>query len=266
MGKEKAMETKMKKIALFLTIMFLAVPLWAAEDGKEVESVIISKCPIVKSRVKTATVSDCLKCHTAGRTYDLIETAPDAGRVYPFLGMRVITEGKTQKGYYLLQGVLSYEVSKFFDYLDNHNITRAVIEIHSPGGSLFDAQRIVSLIQHWQSKGGKVETRLYGAAFSAGFYIFVSGDNRLVSESADLMWHEIQSFSGFGFKVDTPSDKEEAARILRHLQDVRHKYLATRGKLTKEQIDQRVFKKEWWMSGPDAVELGFADGLITGKK
>jgi len=245
----------MKKIAVFLTIMFLAAPLWAAEEEKA-KGV---QCP------KTTMETKCFECHVKG-DFRVIETAPDAQRVYPVMGMRIIVEAGIEKGYYLLSDILSYEISKYFEYLDNHKITRAVIEIHSPGGSLFDAQRIVSMIQHWQSKGGKVETRLYGAAFSAGFYIFVAGDNRLVSGSADLMWHEIQSFSGFGFKVDTPSDKEEAARILRHLQDVRHKYLATRGKLTKEQIDQRVFKKEWWMSGPDAVELGFADGLITGKK
>jgi len=46
------------------------------------------------------------------------------------------------------------------------------------------------------------------------------------------------------------------------LQDVRNTYLATRGKLSKAEIDARVAKKEWWMSGKEAVELGFADGFI----
>ena len=247
----------MKKIIVFLTIMFLAVPLWAAEEGKKSEG---AKCPI------STMTTDCLTCHTVvGKKFVLKEFAPDADRVYPFEGMSLIIEDGVFAGYYLLSDINSSEIKKYFDYLDNHFIKKAIIEIHSPGGSLFDAQRIVSLIQYWQSRGVKVETRLYGAAFSAGFYIFVSGDTRYISEYCDLMWHEIQSFSGFGFKIETPSDKEEAAKILRRLQDIRHHYLATRGKLTKEQIDQRVSKKEWWMSGPEAVAFGFADGLITGK-
>ena len=72
----------------------------------------------------------------------------------------------------------------------------------------------------------------------------------------------IQTFSGFGFKIETPSDKEEAARVLRHLQNIRNDYLATRGKLTKQEIDAKIARKEFWMSGKEAVEFGFADEFI----
>ena len=39
-------------------------------------------------------------------------------------------------------------------------------------------------------------------------------------------------------------------------------YLATRGKLTKQEIDAKIARKEFWMSGKEAVELGFADEFI----
>jgi ATP-dependent protease ClpP protease subunit len=32
--------------------------------------------------------------------------------------------------------------------------------------------------------------------------------------------------------------------------------------MSKEEIDDRIRKKEWWMTGAEAVKLGFADGLI----
>jgi len=118
-------------------------------------------------------------------------------------------------------------------------------------------------MRYWQSRGVKIETHLFGAAFSAGFFIFTAGDVRLVDEYADLMWLEVQSFAGFGFKVDTPSDREEAARVLRHLQDIRNIYLSARSKLTKQEIDAKIAKKEWWMSGKQALEYGFADGFIN---
>lgn len=247
----------MKKTTLIIAVFLLfSFSLWAADDDKDKPQLV--KCP------ETTMQRECLTCHVAGKMpgtkgrFPVKETTPDAWRVYPINTMKVVNG----EGQLFFTDVNSQEVKEFFDYLDRHGIKRAVIEIHSPGGALFEAQRIVSLIQYWQASGGMVETRLYGAAFSAGFYVFVSGDNRLVSPIADLMWHEIQSFSGFGLKIETPSDREEAARILRHLQDVRHFYLATRGKLSKAEIDARVAKKEWWMSGTEAVKLGFADGFI----
>ena len=50
--------------------------------------------------------------------------------------------------------------------------------------------------------------------------------------------------------------------MLRHLQDIRNDYLATRGKLTKQEIDAKIARKEFWMSGKEAVEFGFADEFI----
>ena len=242
----------MKRATMFLAVIFLSASVWAGDATKSVQ------CP------KTTMESDCLECHLKG-DFRVKETSPTAHLVYPNYQMKIIGDGGVLKGYYFLEEINAGSVKDFFDYLDTHGITEAIIEVHSPGGSLFDAQRIVSLIQYWQSRGVKVETRLYGMAFSAGFYIFVAGDVRYVSEYCDLMWHEIQSFAGFGLKIETPSSREDAARILRHLQNIRHQYLATRGKLTKEQIDEKVSKKEWWMSGPEAVKFGFADGLISGK-
>lgn len=242
----------MKKLVLVLAAVLVFGGVLYAGDAP------VPLCPKTKMR------TDCLSCHVVA-DFRVRETPFDAVLVYPFNGMKIVVEDGIPKGYYLLQGIDSDQVKQYFEYLNGHDIKHAIIEIHSLGGGLFDAQRIVSLIQYWQSKGFKIETRLFGTAFSAGFYIFVAGDVRLISEYCDLMWHEIQSFEGFGYTISTPSDKEEAARVLRHLQDVRHRYLATRGKLTKEEIDRMVSKKEWWMSGPEAVKFGFADGLITKK-
>ncbi|MFH2076330.1 MAG: ATP-dependent Clp protease proteolytic subunit [Pseudomonadota bacterium] len=241
----------MKKLIAILIILLLAVPVWAAED-KDKDS---GKCP------KTLMQKDCFSCHIAGN-FRVKETAPDAHLVYPVANMKIL-DGV---GYYFMTYVDSDFIKSFFSYLDLHKVRKAIIEIHSSGGPLFEGQRIVGLIRDWQSSGGKVTTKLYAKGFSAGFLVFISGDVRLVDEYGELMWHEIQSFEGFGFKVETPSDKEDAAKVLRHLQDVLHEYLATRGKLTKEEIDQKVSKRqEWWMSGKQAVEYGLADGFIAGK-
>ncbi|MFH2074489.1 MAG: ATP-dependent Clp protease proteolytic subunit [Pseudomonadota bacterium] len=249
-AEEEAEEKEVKSLIIALTIIFLAVPGWAEEEKAEEFQAV--KCPT------TTMQRDCLKCHVAG-DFRVIETAPEAHRVYPNASMRIVGD---EAGYFVLTDIDSKGIKEYFDYLNWHKIKRAVIEIHSPGGGLFDAQRIVGIMRHWQSKGIKIETRIFGAAFSAGFYVFTAGDTRLVDEYSDLMWHEIQTVEGFGFKISTPSDREEAARVLRHLQDIRNAYLVTRGKLSKQEIDEKIAKKEFWMSGADAVKYGFADGFI----
>ena len=64
------------------------------------------------------------------------------------------------EGYFFLTDIDSDAIKKFFDYLAQHQIKRAVIEMHSPGGALFDAQRIVGLMRYWQSRGIRIEIRL----------------------------------------------------------------------------------------------------------
>ena len=237
----------MKKLLTILIILLLAVPVWATEKEKE-----STKCP------KTLMQKDCFTCHVAG-DFRVKETAPDAHLVYPVVNMKLL-DGV---GYYFMTHVDSDLIKSFFSYLDLHKVKKAIIEIHSSGGPLFEGQRIAGLIRDWQGSGGKVTTKLYAKGFSAGFLVFVAGDVRLIDKYGELMWHEIQSFEGFGFKVETPSDKEDAAKVLRHLQDVLHEYLATRCKFSKEQIDKKVSKRqEWWMSGKQAVEFGFADEFI----
>ena len=214
----------MKNIAVFLTIMFIAaclVGLGYLSEG------------IVKSwEIKTG----CLACHVETKA----ETIP--------LDAQIILENDTPAGYLLLSAINSNEVKAFFDRLDRHKIKMAIIEIHSPGGILFEAQRIVGLMRHWQSKGGKIETRLLGAALSAGFYVFLAGDIRLVDKDSDLMWHEIQGGSDDNVK--------------KHLQAIRNRYIASRGKLTKREIDEKIDNKNFWMSGKDAVKFGFATGFL----
>ena len=63
--------------------------------------------------------------------------------------------------------------------------------------------------------------------------------------------------------IDTPSKKEDEAKVFRHLQDTIHNWLVTRStnELTKDEIDAWVRHKDYWMNGKDVIELGFADGV-----
>jgi len=202
--------------------------------------------------------SRCMFCHTTPSN-KLIEADQDEEYNYPNVNT-VIRDGV---GYYALGGISPREVREFFDYLKYHNIDKAVIEIMSPGGSLFDAWTIVSYMDKFK---GTVETRVRSLAASAGCLIFVGGDKgkRFVDATAILMWHELYSFKMFS--VDTPTSTEDEAKILRKLQDNTNNWLASRTKLSKDDIDEKVKRKEFWIDGKEAIEIGFADGYIGRNK
>lgn len=239
-----------KKISLMVVIVLVFWVVSAqAGDPKQTQA-----CP------KTMLQTDCFNCHTIP-SFKLKEAPPDETLTYPIPNMKIANN----KGYLFVSQVYDDDFKKFFDYLDHKGIKYGVIEIHSPGGGLFAATRIVNLMALWEAKGGVIETRVHGFALSAGFMIFIAGTKgyRFVSPYADLMWHEIISLEMFAIKLSTPSDKEEEARVLRHLQNTRNAWIATRGKLSKEEIDEKIRKKEWWISGLDALKYGFADKLIS---
>uniref|UniRef100_A0A6M3JSY8 Putative protease n=1 Tax=viral metagenome TaxID=1070528 RepID=A0A6M3JSY8_9ZZZZ len=205
---------------------------------------------------KTKMDTSCLSCHTSPN-FKLKETPPDEGLDLPLTDMKV--DGDSV--YYLIKAIESDPINQIFRWVRRHPaIKKVALEIHSPGGSLFDAYRIVSMIQAMQEDGYIIETKCYGFAASAGFYIFAAGNkgHRLASPNAEFMWHELLTFAMFS--VSTPSSTEEQSRVLRHLQDTANNWLASVSNLTKEEIDALIHKKEFWLRGSEMIKYGFADG------
>ena len=74
------------------------------------------------------------------------------------------------------------------------------------------------------------------------------------------MFHELWTFDFL--KISSPSDKEDEARVLRHIQDGITAFVASRSILTKQEVDNLIRKKEFWVSGIDALKYRFATKLI----
>lgn len=253
----------MKTLVTILTVLLFALPGWTMqmpENNKAPE--VKGKCPRTKV---VGDVSDCLRCHVVG-SFAVKEPKMGATRNYPTFGMEVLTDDKGEYGYYLLKEIDPEGVKKFLEYLMLHKIMRAIVEIYSPGGNLFGAWRVIGLMNMAKAKGIVIETRCHGFAASAGFLIFISGSmgHRTISPQCAMMWHELLSFKFLS--IDTPSSSEDEARILRALQDTANKYIASRCKLTKEELDEKVKRKEFWMNGQEAYQDGLADKLLTSKE
>jgi len=243
-----------------------------SQDSQNVKEVITIKETIIKDSESicphTKMNVHCFTCHNLRiinnkATWIVKEIDLDAWRKYPLHeGMEVKTYNGEEVGYYEIKSLNTGDIKLFFDYLDRHQIEKAVIEIYCIGGTMPEALRGVGLIEAWQNKERIVETRIYGIAFSAGFMVFVAGSpgHRFISPTAELMWHELQVWKQPG--LTTPSDSEQKAEIYRHIQNTVNDWLMSRSRMSKEELDEKVKNKEFWLNGKEAVEYGFADEFI----
>ena len=219
-------------------------------------------CPVTQV---VGEVSDCLRCH-AEKTFKIKEILPFEDWEMPNHNSSMVYEDGVPVAMFRVNGYVGssdpIQIDEFFNYLtSNHKkVKKMIIEIHSGGGSLFEGYKTVGVMKYWRSKGYSIETRVHGFAASAAFFIFCGGDTRLVSPESELMWHEIITFKMF--EVSGPADKEDQAKVLRHLQDTANTMLGEISNMTKEEIDQSIRKKEYWINGRQAFEAGFATGLL----
>lgn len=219
-------------------------------------------CPI--TQIKGDSYA-CFQCHTK-KTFKIKEIVPFEDWEMPNNQSSMIYENEKPVAIYQIYGGIGSsepkQINEFFTYLEiNHKeVRKMIIEIHSGGGSLFEGYKTVGVMKYWRSKGYHIETRVHGFAASAAFFIFCGGETRLVSPESELMWHELITFEFFS--MSGPADKEDQAAVLRHLQDTANTMLSEVSNMTKEEIDQKIRKKEYWMNGRQALEAGFATGIL----
>lgn len=122
--------------------------------------------------------------------------------------------------------------------------------INSPGGDAFMG---IALYNMLRQHSGRVVVNVMGIAASAASVIAMAGDTLKMGEASTLMIH-----SAWGIVGGNQYDVQEFAAVLNLLDnEVAGVYAARSGK-TKDEV-LALMKKETWMSGAQAVELGFAD-------
>jgi ATP-dependent Clp protease protease subunit len=148
-----------------------------------------------------------------------------------------------------------------FNAMRPFKIRRIVIELFSFGGSLFDAMAMASLIKDQENDGKIVEIRARGLVASAGLIILVSGTKgyRYIHPISMVMFHELKSFT---IAYDSPSDKEEVAKIERFIQEQVNHYIVDRSKISIKELRERIQRREFWMDANTAIQFGFADKLL----
>ena len=250
----------MKKL-LFIFIIVLLVSPAIAEEDKASEK---PYCPTTK-------ISDndkCMSCHRMvfdenGKQRFGLKELPIDANYYDMPGSidLFLNENGKLVPRVRVSGTGNSELRRSADYLYRHpEFKELVVDLFTPGGSVMQAWESVGIIQEMQNRGIKVITRSYGLTASAGVVLLVAGDERIVNPHTEIMMHKLWSFQMF--KIDTPDTAEDQAETMKHFQKNINDWIIARSHLTKEKIEQCIYKKDFWMTGREALEFGLATRFI----
>ncbi len=260
----------MRKSVIVMILVLFLYPMVAGADPYAVDvgdylvpgeyQKLMSICP------KTKMVSSCMSCHTTPN-WKIRESDHKEGLNLPF-GLDLISRNNELIAYTLIEQVGSSSgerIKNAYEWLELHPKYKYwLIELHSPGGSMMGMKRIKSYMDQFKASGGTIETQVSGFAASAAFDILINGTmgKRYVHPQAILMWHEV-SMVKWGIFIESVSDLEDQAEIMRKFQEIENNWIASRSNVTKEELNNMIKRKELWISGLEAVQdYGFADGFI----
>jgi ATP-dependent protease ClpP protease subunit len=130
------------------------------------------------------------------------------------------------------------------------------IEIHTPGGSVFDGYRMFHAISEMRGRGVHVTATVNTLAASMGSVIAMAADEVHIVTGGRIMIHEAsQGVHG------TAEDHARAAKNLDEMSnEIAVVYADKTGKPVKEM--RALMKAETWMGAEEAVAMGFADKII----
>jgi ATP-dependent protease ClpP protease subunit len=137
-----------------------------------------------------------------------------------------------------------------------------VMEIASPGGSVYEGLLIMVWMNLLSEMGKNVTTVVTANAYSIASLIMLAANNKLISNSADVMVHnpmvpEIQYANA--------NDLELHLISLRNLEDVMYELYILFTDLSREEI-KKLMDNETYLDAKQAVNYGFADKVVDIKK
>jgi ATP-dependent protease ClpP protease subunit len=134
------------------------------------------------------------------------------------------------------------------------------VEINSPGGSVFEGQRIFSALREMSNRGVQIVTTVNGMAASMGSVILMAGDVRRMTKESRIMIHEASSIA-----MGDSRDMKRTADLLDGIsRDIANIY-ADRTGGDPGQIRQLMFA-ETWLDADAAMAANFVSEVIDYSK
>lgn len=133
------------------------------------------------------------------------------------------------------------------------------IEIHSPGGSVFEGYRIYNAMKELRERGVYVTAKINTLAASMGSVIAMAADKITIASNGRMMIHDASS----GVHGNADAMRKTADMLEEISDEIAGVYAEKTGK-DKDDI-RKMMKSETWISAKKAVEMGFADEIFDTK-
>lgn len=124
------------------------------------------------------------------------------------------------------------------------------LRINSPGGSVTDGIAIYNLLKNHQAQ---VNVHIDGLAASMASIIAMAGDTITMPENALMMIH-----NPWGHAMGDSEEMRKTADVLDKMKKALLSAYANKSGRSDEELDE-LMTAETWMTGAEAVEMGFAD-------
>lgn len=134
------------------------------------------------------------------------------------------------------------------------------VEINSPGGSVFEGQRIYSALRGISARGVEVTTTVNGLAASMGSVILMAGDKRNMTQGSRIMIHEASTMA----MGDARALRKTAELLEGISSEIAGVYAERTG--GDENAIRDLMLAETWMTADDAKANGFIDSVIKDGK
>lgn len=134
------------------------------------------------------------------------------------------------------------------------------VEINSPGGSVFEGQRIYSALRGMSARGIEVTTTVNGIAASMGSVILMAGDKRQMTHGSRIMIHEASTI----VRGDARTLRQNADLLESISSEIAGIYAERSG--GDEKAIRSLMFAETWMTADQAKENGFVDVVLKDGK
>lgn len=127
------------------------------------------------------------------------------------------------------------------------------VKINSPGGDVFSASDIYTSLRDYT---GNVTVKVTGIAASAASVIAMAGNKVLISPTAQLMVHNVNTYVAGDYR-----DMDHMSETLKNANNsIANAYISKTGKSREEILS--IMDNETYMNAEKAKELGFADEIM----
>ena len=132
--------------------------------------------------------------------------------VTPMMGTATVE--KIDKDTLILNGaVYGDDFKQFLEATNDPKIRHYEFLMHSPGGNAFTCMAIMNRMREMQREGITFTTKIYGIGMSAGTYIWLMGNDRVVYEGSSLLFHSIESQMN-DYQIEMTEEKDPSAMAM----------------------------------------------------